>query len=97
MEIRNLSVKEFKVMLINMLTKVRRRMDEHSKNFNQETQNTRKYQIEVTELKNTITEMKNIPERFNITLDEAEERISELKDRVVELTESEQQKEKKIF
>lgn len=28
--------KEFKVMVINMLTKLRRGMDEHSENFNRE-------------------------------------------------------------
>jgi len=36
MEISNLPDKEFKVMVINMLTKLRRRMDEHSENFNKE-------------------------------------------------------------
>ena len=48
-----------------------RRMDEHSENFNKEVQNIRKYQIKVTELKNT-TEMKNILEGSKRRLDEAE-------------------------
>lgn len=34
MEINNLSDKEFKVMIIKMLTKLRRNMDEHRENFN---------------------------------------------------------------
>ena len=53
-EISNLPDKEFKVMVIKMLTKLRRRMNEHSENVNKETENIRKYQTEVTELKNTI-------------------------------------------
>ena len=38
-----------------------------------EIENIRKYQIEVTEWKNTITELKNTAEGFNSTLDKAEE------------------------
>ena len=40
-----------------MLTEPRR-MDEHSEDFNRETENMRKYQTEVTDWKNTITELK---------------------------------------
>ena len=71
-------------MVIKMLSELRRK-DEHSENFNKETGNIRKYQIEVTELKNTITELRNILEGFNRRLD-AEERISQLKNKAVELT-----------
>lgn len=59
MEIINLPDKEFEV-IIKMLTKVRRRMDEHNENFNKEKPKRRKYQTEVMELKNTITKPKNI-------------------------------------
>jgi len=52
-----------------------------------------KYQTEVIKLKNTITELKNILEGFKSRPDEAEELISDLKDRAVELTQTEQQKE----
>ena len=41
-----------------MLTKLGRRMDEHSENFNKEMENIRKYQMEVTELKNIIAKRK---------------------------------------
>lgn len=58
MEIRNLSDREFKVMIINMITELRRRMDECSKNFSKEIENIRKLQTEVTEPKN-ISELKN--------------------------------------
>ena len=45
-EINNLPDKEYKLIVIRMLGDLRRRIDEHSENFNKE-------------LKNTITEMKN--------------------------------------
>ena len=48
-------------------------------------------------MKNTTTELKNTLERFNIRVHEAEERSSELKDKAEELTQSEQQKEKRIL
>ena len=72
-----------------MFTKLQRRMDEHREYFNKEMENIRKYQIEDTELKNTL-------EGFNSRLDEAEERISQLETKAVELTQSEQQKEKRM-
>ena len=55
----------------------------------------RKYQREITELKNIITELGNSIEGLNSRLDEAQKRISKLNDRVVEFIHSEQQKEKK--
>ena len=52
-EIIYLPNKEFKVMIIKMITEFRR-MDEHSKNFKKEFKNTKNQ----TELKTTITEIK---------------------------------------
>lgn len=57
-------------------------------------ENRRKYQKEVTELKNTITEWKNSLEVSNIRLDESEETISHLKDKAVPLTQSEHKKKR---
>jgi len=45
-------------------------------------------------MNNTITEIKNILEGTNSRINEAEEHISELKDRMVEITAKEQNKEK---
>ena len=70
-QIRNLPDKEFKVMVIKMVTKLGRRKDEHSENINKEKENKRRYQKKVTELKNARTELKNTLEGFNSTLDEA--------------------------
>ena len=69
-------------------------MEKHSEKFNKEIENTKKNQ---SELKNIITDMKNTLEGIIISLNDAEERISNLEDRVVETTQSEQQKEKRIL
>lgn len=90
MEVSNLPDKEVKVTVIEMLTELSR-MDELSENFNRE----RKYEkllVEATELKTTITELKI---HYSSRQDEAPEWISDLEERVVELTQTEQQKEKK--
>ena len=93
MEIRNLLHKEFKLTIIKMLSELRR-TDEHSENFNKKIENIKKNQSEV---KNTITEMKNILGGFNSRLDDAEEQISNLEDRIVEITQLEQKKKKGIL
>lgn len=68
-----ISLVEFKVMVTKILTDLRRRMDEQSKNFTKEVENIRRYQMEVAELNNTITKLKTILEEINNRLDEAEE------------------------
>lgn len=47
-------------------------------------------------MKDTITEMKNALERITSRLDEAEDCISDLEDKVAKNTQMEQQKEKRI-
>ena len=69
-EINNLPNKEFKVIVIKMLQKLRRRMDEQNEKLNKELQNIKKNQ---TNLRNTITEIKNTLEGFNSRLDDTEE------------------------
>ena len=46
-------------------------------------------------MNNTITEMKNTLEGINSKITEAEERISDLEDKIVEITTAEQNKEEK--
>lgn len=55
----------------------------------------KKYQAEVIELKNTVTEIKISKEGFNIRLDQMKEKISKLKGKAVEIIQSEQEKKKK--
>ena len=81
MEIRTLSDKQFMVVIIKMLTKLRRRMDKQ--NFNKELENTKENQ---TELKNTVTGIKNALQRINSRLDDREEWR---RDRVVDIIQTE--------
>lgn len=57
--ISDLSDKELKVMVIMMLAKARRILHGQNENFNKEMGNIRKYQIEITYLRNIIMELKN--------------------------------------
>ena len=95
MEIGNLLKKEFRVMIVKTVKDLARRMDaqsEKSEVFNKELENIKNNQ---TEMKNTITEMKNTLEGINSRLNDSEEYISELEDKVVEITTTEQKKEKR--
>ena len=47
-------------------------------------------------MNNTITEMKNIPEEINSKIAEAKEQISELEDRMLEITTEEQDTQKRM-
>ena len=68
-EINNLPDKEFnKVLVIKMLTNLRRRMDENSENFSQEKENIKKNQLE---LKNTINGISNTLDGIKNRLDGA--------------------------
>ena len=81
MEIINLSGAKFKTLVVRMFNELKR-VDELSENFNKEVGNK-------TEIKNTLW-------GFNSRVDEAEDQISNLKDKGAENTQSEQQKEKRI-
>lgn len=71
MEISNIPGKQFRVMVKKFL----RRMVGHSESFKEELGNVRKYQIEVIELKNMVSEVENKLEGSNNCLGEAEEMI----------------------
>lgn len=73
--------------------KLGRRMDEHNENFNNEIDNITQYQTEVTGLKNTVSEMKNIQVQQYSRL--SRRMNSELKERAVKLTQK--SRKKKIF
>ena len=92
MEISNLCDNEFTVTVIKRLMKLGR-IDEHSRNFNKDIESIRKYQIEVPELKSTITKLNNTLVSFNSRLDKVTERIGDIEDKAVDFT---QQSSKKI-
>ena len=78
-------------MMIKVVKELKTRLDEQSEKldiFNR----IRKYLKSQTELSSTITEVKNSLKGVNSRLDDTEEQISKLEDRVVEITEAEQKK-----
>ena len=97
MELDNLPKKEFRVMTVKMIQELGKRMDAQREKLqevlNKELENIESNQ---TELKNTITEMKNTLEGINSRINEAEEWVSQLEDRVVEIIAMEQNKEKRM-
>uniref|UniRef100_A0A9L0SE42 L1 transposable element RRM domain-containing protein n=1 Tax=Equus caballus TaxID=9796 RepID=A0A9L0SE42_HORSE len=92
-EINNLSDKEYKLILIRMLTDLGKRIDEFSENINKELENIKKGQVE---LKNTIMEMSNSLEGNNSRVDDTKECISDLNESVEESTQAEWKKEKRV-
>ena len=56
----------------------------------------RKYKSKQTVMNNTINEIKNSLEGINSRITEAEARISNLEDKIVEITTAEQNKEKRM-
>ena len=79
------------MMIIEMIKEFRRRMDKQTEKlevFNKKLENMKKYQIEV---KHTLTEVKNALEGTD-RVDDTEGWISELEDRVMEITEAEQER-----
>ena len=60
-------------------------------NFNKELEKI----FKKSKLSNTVTESKNKQQDVNSKLDDTEEEISDLEDRVVEITQSKEQKEKR--
>ena len=90
MEISNWLDKEFKVMIVRMLSELqKRRMDEHSNNLNKEAGNIEKSH---TKWKNIRTEVKSALGGTSSRLHDTEERISKLEDSAAVITLVEQKK-----
>ena len=86
--------KEFKIIIIKMLTKLRR-VDKHSESYNNEIENTKQQQTgPITEDHHKCTE-KYIRGTRQQTRQSG--KISEVENRAVELTQLKQQKEKDFF
>lgn len=79
MEVSNIPDKDFKIIVIKMLTELGKKMEEHTKNFKK-----RNYKKE-SKLMNTKTEMKNTLEGIKSRLNDTEEQIDDLEDRRVEI------------
>ena len=89
----NLLDREFKQRVLRMLTDPGRRIDEFSEKINKKMEDIKKNQ---SEMKNTILEMKNSLEGLESPVGDTEEGICVLDERLEEITQGEQVKEKRI-
>ena len=79
-EIGSLSEKEFRVMIVKMIQNLGNRMEKIQETFNKDLEELKSKQ---TMMNNTINEIKNSLEGINSRITEAEERVSDLEDKLV--------------
>ena len=95
MEIRNLPEKEFRIIIVKMIQDLGKTVEAKIEKM-QEMFNKGLEELRTKKQRRKITEMKNTLEGINSRITEAEERISDLEDRMVEFTTAEQTKEKRM-
>ena len=79
-------------MIVKMIQNLGNRIDKMQETFNKEVEKLKRNQ---TMMNNTINEILNSLEGINSRITEAEKWISDLEDKIVEITPTEQNKEKK--
>ena len=92
-EIGSLPEKEVRVMIVKMIQNLGNRMEKIQETFDKDLEELKDKQ---TMLNNTINEIKNTLEGINSTITEAEEWISDLQDKIGEITTTEQNIEKRM-
>ena len=88
-EIGSLPEKEFSIMTVNIMQNLGNRMEKIQEAFHKKLEELKS---KPTMMNNTINEIKNSREGINSRITEAEERISDLEDKIVEITTAEQNK-----
>ena len=91
-EIGKLPGKEFRIMIANMIKNLESKMEKMQESINKGLDELKNKNAET----NTITETKNTLEGINSRISEAEKQISELEDKMVEITSAEQNKVKRM-
>ena len=92
-KIGNVPEKEFRGMIVKMIQNLGNRMEKVQETFNKYLETLKsKYTV----MNNTVTEIKNTLEGINNWITEEEERVSEMKDKMVEITSEEQNKDKRM-
>ena len=91
-EIGSLLEKEFRVMIVKMIQNLGTRMEKIQETFNKNLEELKNKQT----MNNTINEIKNSLEGINSRITETEEPISDLEDKIVEITTAEQNKDKRM-
>ena len=90
-EIGNLPEKELRIMIVKMIKNLEKKVEKMQESIDIDLEELKDKHTETT---NTSTEIKNTLEGMNIRISEAEEPISELEDKMVEITSEEQHKVK---
>ena len=91
-EIGKLPEKEFRIMIVKVIKNLESKMEKMQESINKDLEELKNKHAETN---STITEIKNTLEGINSRISEAE-RISELEDKVVEITSEEQNKVKRM-
>ena len=94
-EIGSLPEKEFRVMIVKMIQNLGNRMEKIQKTFNKNQKRTGRTN-EQTMMNNTINETKKSLEGLNSRITGGEQQISDLEDKIAEITTTEQNKEKRM-
>ena len=92
-EIGSLPEKEFRVMIVKTIQNLGNRMENIKETFDKDLEELKSKQ---TMMNNTINEIKTPLEGINSSITKAEDRISDLEDKIVEITTAEQNKGKRI-
>ena len=92
-EIWSLPENEIRIMIVKMIQNLGNTMEKIQKTFNKDLEELKSKQ---TVMNNTINEIKNSLEGINSRITEAEEWISDLEDKIVEITTAEQNKGKRM-
>ena len=92
-EIGSLPEKEFSIMIVKMIQNLRNIMEKMQETFNKDLEELKSKQ---TMMNSTINAIKCSLEGINSRITEAEERVSDLEDKIVEITTAEQNKEKRM-
>ena len=91
-EISSLPEKEFR-MTVKMIQNLGNRMEKIQETFNKDQEELKSKQ---TIMNNTINEIKNSLEGMSSRITEGEEQISDLEDKIVDITTTEQNKDKRM-
>ena len=92
-EIGSLPEKQFRVMRVKLIPNLGNTMEKIKETFKKDLEELKSKQ---TMMNNTINEIKNSLEGINSRITVAEEWISDLEDKIVEITTTEQNKEKRM-
>ena len=92
-EISKIPEKEFRIIIVKMIKNLENKMEKMQESINKDLEELKNKHIETNSI---ITEIKNTLEGFNSRISIAEERISELEDKMVKITSEEQDKVKRL-